>query len=77
MIDLMIHFNTPLPVPHPFLLWILLRNCAKSKMLTPGVFSGALLMDMLPVAQCPEYIRTITFQQTLEAVLVYYCPHCA
>lgn len=35
---------------------------AKSKMLAPGVVQWALLMDMWPVAQCPEPISIITFQ---------------
>lgn len=43
-------------------------------MLAPCVFSGALLMDMLPVTQCPDYVRKSAFQWTPETVLVYYCP---
>lgn len=74
MNDLMIHFDSPSRFSLLFLLRILFGNCAKSKMLAPSVFGGALLTDMLPVAQCPEYIRITALQWTPEAVLVYNCP---
>lgn len=42
----------------------------KSKMLAPSVFSGALLTDVLSVAQCPENIRITALQWTPEAAPV-------
>lgn len=74
MIDLIIHFNSPSPSLSSSFYEFSLET-AKSKMLAPSVFGGALLMDMLPVAQCPEYMRTPAFRWTPEAVLVYNCPH--
>lgn len=75
MIDLIVHLDSPFPslsLSSGFF-----SETAKSKMLAPSVFSGALLTDMLPAAQCPEYIRVTTFQWTPEAGLVYHRPRCA
>lgn len=50
MIDLMIHFDSPSLF---FLLWILFRSCAKSKMLAPSVSLGPFLWtcSLEPIAQ--------------------------
>lgn len=78
MIDLIIHFDCPPTHPtspslsSPFY-GFFFGNCAKSKMLAPSVLSGALLTDMLPVAQCPEYCRSERISVTPGAVLVCNC----